>query len=35
MYNSFRKERADATHLSEFHHIEFEGKVNYNDFIKK
>jgi len=28
IYNSFRKERADATHLSEFHHIEFEGKIN-------
>lgn len=28
IYNSFRKECADATHLSEFHHIEFEGKVN-------
>ena len=27
IYNSFRKEKADATHLSEFHHIEFEGKV--------
>jgi len=28
IYNSFRKEKADATHLSEFHHIEYEGKVN-------
>ncbi len=28
VYNSFRKEHADATHLSEFHHIEFEGKIN-------
>ena len=28
MYNSFRKEKADATHLSEFHHIEYEGKVS-------
>ena len=27
IYNSFRKEQADATHLSEFHHIEFEGKI--------
>jgi aspartyl/asparaginyl-tRNA synthetase len=27
IYNSFRKEKADATHLSEFHHIEYEGKV--------
>lgn len=25
--NSFRKEKADATHLSEFHHIEYEGRV--------
>ncbi len=31
IYNSFRKERADATHLSEFHHIEYEGKVNQTD----
>jgi asparaginyl-tRNA synthetase len=28
IYNSFRKEKADATHLSEFHHIEYEGHVN-------
>ncbi len=28
IYNSFRKEKADATHLSEFHHIEYEGKVD-------
>lgn len=28
IYNSFRKEAADATHLSEFHHIEYEGKIN-------
>jgi aspartyl/asparaginyl-tRNA synthetase len=27
IYNSFRKEEADATHLSEFHHIEYEGRV--------
>jgi len=26
IYNSFRKEHADATHLSEFHHIEYEGQ---------
>ncbi|MEM2956564.1 MAG: amino acid--tRNA ligase-related protein [Candidatus Pacearchaeota archaeon] len=31
IYNSFRKERADATHLSEFHHIEFEGKINQEE----
>ncbi len=30
IYNSFRKERADATHLSEFHHIEYEGKITQN-----
>ncbi len=28
IYNSFRKEEVDATHLSEFHHIEYEGKVS-------
>jgi len=27
VYNSFRKEPSDATHLSEFQHIEYEGKV--------
>lgn len=27
IYNSFRKEQTDATHLSEFHHVEYEGKV--------
>jgi len=31
IYNSFRKEKADATHLSEFHHIEYEGKVNQSE----
>ena len=31
IYNSFRKEKADATHLSEFHHIEFEGKVSQEE----
>jgi aspartyl/asparaginyl-tRNA synthetase len=29
IYNSFRKEKADYSHLSEFQHIEFEGKVNF------
>ncbi|MDR3150486.1 MAG: hypothetical protein LBU14_02475 [Candidatus Peribacteria bacterium] len=24
IYNSFRKEESDATHLSEFQHIEYE-----------
>jgi aspartyl/asparaginyl-tRNA synthetase len=28
IYNSFRKEKADWCHLSEFHHIEYEGKVD-------
>ena len=28
IYNSFRKEKADATHLSEFQHIEYEWKVD-------
>jgi aspartyl/asparaginyl-tRNA synthetase len=31
IYNSFRKEKADATHLSEFHHIEFEGNVSQKE----
>jgi asparaginyl-tRNA synthetase len=31
IYNSFRKEPADATHLSEFHHIEYEGKINQKE----
>ncbi|NQZ84143.1 MAG: asparagine--tRNA ligase [Nanoarchaeales archaeon] len=34
IYNSFRKEEADASHLSEFHHIEYEGNVNQNQNIK-
>ncbi len=33
-YNSFRKEKADATHLSEFHHIEYEGKIDQKKNIK-
>lgn len=28
IYNSFRKEQSDATHLTEFQHIEFEWKVD-------
>lgn len=28
VYNSFRKENVDASHLSEFHHIEYEGAVD-------
>lgn len=31
IYNSFRQEPADATHLSEFHHMEFEGKVTQDE----
>jgi len=31
IYNSFRKEKADATHLSEFHHIEFEGQITQKE----
>ena len=27
-YHSFRKEESDATHLSEFHHVEYEGKIS-------
>jgi len=34
IYNSFRKEKADATHLSEFHHIEYEGKVSQKDNLR-
>lgn len=33
IYNSFRKEQADATHLSEFQHIEYEGKVDAEECI--
>lgn len=28
IYNSFRKEQTDATHLSEFQHIEYEWKID-------
>lgn len=31
IYNSFRKEPGDFTHLSEFQHIEFEGKVSFSE----
>lgn len=31
IYNSFRKEKADFTHLSEFQHIEFEGHVTLKE----
>lgn len=33
IYNSFRKEKADFCHLSEFQHIEFEGKVSFEENI--
>lgn len=29
IYNSFRKESADAFHLAEFQHVEFEGRVDF------
>jgi aspartyl/asparaginyl-tRNA synthetase len=28
VYNSFRKEESDITHLAEFHHVEYEGHVS-------
>lgn len=31
IYNSFRKEEADTTHLCEFHHIEFEGNIKQEE----
>ncbi len=34
IYNSFRKEPADATHLSEFHHIEYEGRVGQEENLR-
>lgn len=34
IYNSFRKESADIMHLSEFQHIEFEGKVNFEKNVE-
>jgi len=34
IYNSFRKEKADATHLSEFQHIEYEWKTDLEWDIK-
>ncbi|MBI2021244.1 asparagine--tRNA ligase, partial [Candidatus Giovannonibacteria bacterium] len=33
IYNSFRKENADFSHLTEFQHIEFEGKVNFKENV--
>jgi len=34
IYNSFRQEHADMTHLSEFHHIEYEGKVSQEENLR-
>jgi len=34
IYNSFRKEKSDATHLSEFQHIEYEWKTDLDWNIK-
>lgn len=34
IYNSFRKEPADFCHLSEFQHIEYEGKVDFEKNIE-
>jgi len=34
IYNSFRKEKADFSHLAEFQHIEFEGKVSFEENIE-
>lgn len=34
IYNSFRKENADFSHLTEFQHIEFEGKVSYEENLQ-
>ena len=34
IYNSFRKEKSDATHLSEFQHIEYEWKTDLEWNIK-
>lgn len=34
VYNSFRKEPADFSHLAEFQHIEFEGRVSFEENVK-
>lgn len=34
IYNSFRKEKSDMTHLSEFQHIEYEWKIDLEGNIK-
>lgn len=34
IYNSFRKEKVDFSHLAEFQHIEYEGKVDMEQNIE-
>jgi len=34
IYNSFRKEKTDYCHLSEFQHVEFEGKIKLDENVK-
>lgn len=34
IYNSFRKEKSDTTHLSEFQHIEYEWKIDWEKNIE-
>jgi len=34
IYNSFRKEKVDFSHLAEFQHIEYEGKVDMEENIE-
>jgi asparaginyl-tRNA synthetase len=34
VYNSFRLEESDFSHLSEFHHIEFEGRASQEDNLR-
>lgn len=34
IYNSFRKEKVDFSHLSEFQHIEYEGKIDMEQNIE-
>jgi len=34
VYNSFRKETADFSHLAEFQHIEYEGHVGFEENVR-
>lgn len=34
IYNSFRKEKVDFSHLAEFQHIEYEGKIGLEENIE-